>query len=46
MLVILAEYLSEWNPGFQVFRYITLRTILAVLTGSETPAEENPTGVA
>jgi phospho-N-acetylmuramoyl-pentapeptide-transferase len=32
MLIWLAEYLSQFDSGFQVFRYITLRTILAVLT--------------
>ncbi|QFY89272.1 phospho-N-acetylmuramoyl-pentapeptide-transferase [Magnetovirga frankeli] len=32
MLLILADYLSQWNSGFTVFRYITLRGILAVLT--------------
>jgi len=28
----LAEYLAQYQPDFQVFRYITLRAILAVLT--------------
>ncbi|MEN8174667.1 MAG: phospho-N-acetylmuramoyl-pentapeptide-transferase [Pseudomonadota bacterium] len=32
MLTYLAEYLAQFNSGFNVFRYITLRTILAVLT--------------
>ena len=32
MLYALADYLSEYLNGFGVFRYITLRTILAVLT--------------
>jgi phospho-N-acetylmuramoyl-pentapeptide-transferase len=32
MLIQLAEYLAQFDSGFQVFRYITLRTILAVLT--------------
>ena len=32
MLIWLAEYLSRFEPGFQVFSYITLRTILGVLT--------------
>jgi phospho-N-acetylmuramoyl-pentapeptide-transferase len=32
MLLILADYLSQWDSGFGVFRYITLRSILAVLT--------------
>ena len=32
MLLYLTEYLAQFDSGFQVFRYITLRTILAVLT--------------
>ncbi|HOP16619.1 MAG: phospho-N-acetylmuramoyl-pentapeptide-transferase [Chromatiaceae bacterium] len=32
MLIQLADYLSQFDAGFLVFRYITLRTILAVLT--------------
>ncbi len=32
MLIWLADYLTELSTGFGVFRYITLRTILAVLT--------------
>jgi phospho-N-acetylmuramoyl-pentapeptide-transferase len=32
MLIWLAEWLSGFDSGFLVFRYITLRTILAVLT--------------
>jgi len=32
MLTYLAEYLSQFDSGFNVFRYITLRAILAVLT--------------
>ena len=32
MLVALAEYLTQYDSSFAVFRYITLRTILAVLT--------------
>jgi len=32
MLIELAEYLAQYHAGFGVFRYITLRTILAVLT--------------
>ncbi len=32
MLIWLADYLAQFNSGFNVFRYITLRTILAVLT--------------
>ena len=32
MLIYLADYLSRFDSGFLVFRYITLRTILAVLT--------------
>ena len=32
MLIYLAEYLAQFDSGFGVFRYITLRTILAALT--------------
>jgi phospho-N-acetylmuramoyl-pentapeptide-transferase len=32
MLIQLTEYLAQLDSGFLVFRYITLRTILAVLT--------------
>jgi len=32
MLIHLSEYLSQLDSGFLVFRYITLRTIFAVLT--------------
>lgn len=32
MLMYLAEYLSSMHSGFNVFQYITLRTILGVLT--------------
>ena len=32
MLIYLADYLAQFDSGFLVFRYITLRTILAVLT--------------
>lgn len=32
MLMHLAEYLSQYYSGFNVFQYITLRTILGVLT--------------
>ncbi|MCB1786243.1 MAG: phospho-N-acetylmuramoyl-pentapeptide-transferase [Chromatiaceae bacterium] len=32
MLITLADYLAQFDSGFLVFRYITLRTILAVLT--------------
>jgi phospho-N-acetylmuramoyl-pentapeptide-transferase len=32
MLIWLAEYFSQFDPSFNVFRYLTLRTILAVLT--------------
>jgi phospho-N-acetylmuramoyl-pentapeptide-transferase len=32
VLIDLAEYLAQYHSGFTVFRYITLRTILAVLT--------------
>ena len=33
MLIWLADYLAQFDAGFNVFRYITLRTILAVLMG-------------
>ncbi len=32
MLLYLVEYLSQFNSGFNVFQYLTLRTILGVLT--------------
>lgn len=32
MLMQLAEYLTQFHSGFNVFQYITLRTILGVLT--------------
>ncbi|VAW75348.1 Phospho-N-acetylmuramoyl-pentapeptide-transferase, partial [hydrothermal vent metagenome] len=32
MLVYLADYLSQFNSGFNVFQYLTLRAILGVLT--------------
>jgi len=32
MLVLLAEYLSQFHSGFAVFQYITLRGILGILT--------------
>lgn len=32
MLVYLAEYLSQFHTGFNVFQYLTLRAILGVLT--------------
>jgi phospho-N-acetylmuramoyl-pentapeptide-transferase len=32
MLMYVAEYLSSFHSGFNVFQYITLRTILGVLT--------------
>ncbi len=32
MLITLAEYLSHYYRGFNVFQYLTLRTILGVLT--------------
>ena len=32
MLIYLADYLAQLDSGFLVFRYITLRTIFAVLT--------------
>lgn len=32
MLMYLADYLSQFHSGFNVFQYLTLRTILGVLT--------------
>ncbi len=32
MLVYLADYLSQYHSGFNVFQYLTLRTILGALT--------------
>lgn len=32
MLIWLSQYLQQVDPGFSVFRYLTLRTILSVLT--------------
>ena len=32
MLIWLAEYLTQFDSGFGVFKYLTLRTILSVLT--------------
>jgi phospho-N-acetylmuramoyl-pentapeptide-transferase len=32
MLLLLAEYLARYHSGFNVFQYLTLRTILGVLT--------------
>ncbi|NOX08977.1 MAG: phospho-N-acetylmuramoyl-pentapeptide-transferase [Gammaproteobacteria bacterium] len=32
MLVLLAEYLTQYHSGFNVFQYLTLRIILGVLT--------------
>ncbi len=32
MLLLLAEYLTQYHSGFNVFQYLTLRTILGVLT--------------
>ncbi|MDH5230350.1 MAG: phospho-N-acetylmuramoyl-pentapeptide-transferase [Gammaproteobacteria bacterium] len=32
MLLVLAEYLSQYHSAFNVFQYLTLRTILGVLT--------------
>ena len=32
MLLLLTEYLSQFYSGFNVFNYLTLRTILGVLT--------------
>ncbi len=32
MLLFLTEYLSQYHSGFNVFQYLTLRTILGILT--------------
>ena len=32
MLIYLADYLAQFEPGFDVFRYLTMRMILAILT--------------
>ena len=32
MLLFLTEYLSQFNSGFQVFQYLTVRGILGILT--------------
>ena len=32
MLLMLSEYLSQFNSGFSVFQYLTLRAILGVIT--------------
>ncbi|MGH2524715.1 MAG: phospho-N-acetylmuramoyl-pentapeptide-transferase, partial [Anaerolineales bacterium] len=32
MFLHLSEFLAEFNSGFRVFQYLTLRTILGVLT--------------
>ena len=32
MLLLLADYLTQFHTGFNVFQYLTLRTILGVLT--------------
>jgi len=32
MLLMLSEYLSQFNSGFNVFQYLTLRAILGVIT--------------
>ena len=32
MLIYLAEYLAQYEPGFDVFRYLTMRMILSILT--------------
>ena len=32
MLIWLTDYLTQFESGFGVFRYLTLRTILSVLT--------------
>ena len=32
MLLLLTHYLEQYNSGFQVFQYLTVRAILGVLT--------------
>ena len=32
MLLMLTEYLSQFNSGFTVFQYLTVRGILGILT--------------
>ena len=32
MLIYLAEYLAQYESGFDVFRYLTMRMILTILT--------------
>ncbi len=32
MLIVLADYLTQFHSGFHVFQYITLRAVLSVLT--------------
>lgn len=32
MLIYLADYLAQYEPGFDVFRYLTMRMILTILT--------------
>ena len=32
MLLFLTEYLTQFNPDFQVFQYLTVRGIFAILT--------------
>ena len=32
MLLYLTEYLSQFDSGFSVFQYLTLRSILGVIT--------------
>ncbi|MBT3505622.1 MAG: phospho-N-acetylmuramoyl-pentapeptide-transferase, partial [Piscirickettsiaceae bacterium] len=32
MLLYLTEYLSQFDSGFRVFQYLTLRSILGVIT--------------
>ena len=32
MLLFLTEYLFQFNPDFQVFQYLTVQGILAILT--------------
>ena len=32
MLMLLAEWLAQFESGFRVFQYLTLRTVLAAMT--------------
>ena len=36
MLLLLAEDLTRWHTGFNVFSYLSLRAILAVMPGGLT----------